>query len=84
MSLIKALTAAEAYAACTELGVQLVAARSLDIAGRWVRVEGSRRSFRRTYVVDCSTPNGFVVEIIGGSQMDDIDCIAYALAEIEN
>jgi hypothetical protein len=80
--LIKAIRATEAYAEGEENGVVLVAARSMDFANRWFRVEGVKKAFRRVYVVDCSTPNGFVVEVLGGSAMtEEADLINYAIAE---
>lgn len=82
MNLIKAIRAAEAYAAGNETRpIEITAARSMDLANRWYRVEGVRRSFRRIYVVDCSTPNGYVVEVVGGSQMDEAALITYAIAQ---
>jgi hypothetical protein len=82
--LIKAIRATEAYVNSEEVGVVIVAARSLDMCNRWFRVEGVRRAFRRVYVVDCSTPNGYVVEVVGGSQwQDEADLINYALKQKE-
>jgi hypothetical protein len=81
MNLIKAIRAVEAYSNGEEVGVVLIGARSADIADRWFIVEGVRRAFRRVYVVDCSTPNGYVVEVVGGSQMDEADLITFAIAQ---
>ena len=78
MNLIKAIEAASAYASA-ESGVQMVSARSMDLANRWFRVEGVRKAFRRIYVVDMQNPNGFVVEVVGGSMMDEGDLINYAI-----
>lgn len=78
-NLIKAIRAAEGYSMGEENGVVIVAARSADIANRWFIVEGVRRAFRRIYVVDCATPNGYVVEVMGGSQMTEADLITFAI-----
>lgn len=77
--LIKAIRAAESYAMGEENGVAIVSARSADIANRWFIVEGVRRAFRRVYVVDCATPNGYVVEVMGGSQMTEAELITFAI-----
>ena len=77
--LIKAIRAAESYAMGGENGVAIVSARSADIANRWFIVEGIRRAFRSVYVVDCATPNGYVVEVMGGSQMTEAELITFAI-----
>lgn len=79
-NLIKAIRAAEAYSMGEENGVVIVAARGCDFADRWFIVEGTRKAFRRVYVVDCSTPNGYVVEVMGGSQMTEAELIDIAIA----
>jgi hypothetical protein len=81
MNLIKAIRAVEDYSNGEEVGVVLVGARSADIADRWFIIEGVRRAYRRVYVVDCSTPNGYVVEVVGGSQMDEADLITFAIGQ---
>lgn len=79
--LIKAIRAAEAYSMGEENGVVILAARFADLANRWFIVEGVCWAFRRVYVVDCSTPNGYVVEVVGGSQMAEADLITYAIRQ---
>lgn len=79
--LIKAIRATEAYADGEENGVSIVKAASMDFANRWFMVEGVKKAWRRVYVVDCSTPNGYVVEVVGGSQMAEADLIAYAIRQ---
>ena len=76
--MIKAIRAVEAYADGEENGVHIVKAAQADFAERWFIVEGSKKAWRRVYVVDCSTPNGYVVEVVGGSQMSQADLIIYA------
>jgi len=78
MNLIKAIRAVEAYANGEEEGVHIVKATQADFAERWFIVEGSKKAWRRIYVVDCSTPNGYVVEVVGGPQMCEGDLITYA------
>ena len=79
-NLIKAIQAAEAFAMREELGVILTGARSMDITGQWVKVEGVRRAYHRTYVVNCAS--GQVFEVLGGFQMDDNDLIRSALETV--
>jgi hypothetical protein len=81
MKLVKAIEAAAAYSAAAELGVQMVSARSMDMTDRWFRVEGVRRAFRRVYVVDMQSGAGYVVEVLGGSHMDEADLITYAMQQ---
>lgn len=78
-NLIKAIRAAEAYSMSDESGVVIVSARCCDFAERWFIVEGTRKAFRRVYVVDCATPSGYVVEVMGGSQMAETDLISFAI-----
>ena len=59
--LSQAIEAASAYAVSQVETVHMVSARSLDSANRWFRVEGWRRAFRRTYMVDLL--DGRVTEI---------------------
>lgn len=80
-NLIKAIRATEAYSMGEETGVVIVSARGCDFADRWFIVEGTRKAFRRVYVVDCSTPNGYVVEVVGGSGVEEADLINYAIAQ---
>lgn len=81
MNLVKAIEAATAYAS-TESGVQIISARQLDFVGRWFLVQGVRKAFRRTYIVDMETPNGFVVELLGVSNtMDEADLIQRAMVQ---
>ena len=82
-NLTKAIEAVSQYAIAEEIGVEIVNARCADMAGKWVIVEGVRRAFRRVYVVDCTAPNGFVVEVLAGSRMTEEQLIRYAQAEIE-
>lgn len=78
-NLIKAIRAADAFSMGGESGVVIVSARVCDFAERWFIVEGVRKSFRRIYVVDCATPNGYVVEVMGGSQMTEAELIDFAI-----
>ena len=79
--LIKAIRATEAYSMGEETGVVIVKAAAMDCANRWFMVEGVKKAWRRVYVVDCSTPNGYVVEVVGGSQMAEADLINYAIRQ---
>jgi hypothetical protein len=79
-NLIKAIKAAEAYSLREELGVILTGARSMEITGQWIKVEGVRRAFHRTYVVNCASDQ--VWEVLGGSQMDDNALIRSAMEAI--
>jgi hypothetical protein len=76
-NLIKAIQAAEDYLQREETGVILTGARSMEITGQWIKVEGVRRAYHRTYVVNCAS--GQVFEVLGGSQMDDMDLIRSAM-----
>ncbi|QXN71020.1 hypothetical protein RCDORMIO_33 [Rhodobacter phage RcDormio] len=85
-ALIAAITAAAAYAEFDEPGVQIVAARSADLADHWFVVEGVRKSFRRIYVVALRAALGLepvVVEVMGGSHMNDEALILTARRAIE-
>lgn len=79
--LIKAIRATEAYSMGEETGVVIVKAAAMDFANRWFMVEGVKKAWRRIYVVDCSTQNGYVVEVVGGSQMAEADLINYAIRQ---
>lgn len=74
-NLIKALRAVEAYSNNDEIGVIITEAIAHGFASRYIIVKGVRRAFHRVYVVDCSTPNGFVFEIMGGHAMTDEELI---------
>lgn len=75
--LSQAIEAASAYAASQVETVHMVRARSLDFANRWFRVEGTRRAFRRTYMVDLIDSR--VTEIMGVAlAMSDDDLILIA------
>lgn len=76
-NLIKAIQAAEAFSVREEAGVILTGARSMEITGQWVKVEGVRRAYHRTYVVNCASDQ--VWEVLAGFEMDDNDLIRYAL-----
>jgi hypothetical protein len=84
-ALIAAITAAAAFAESEEPGVQIVAARSADLVDRWFVVEGRRKSFRRIYVVAVREAplEPVVVEMIGGSRLNDEALIAFALQAIQ-
>ena len=78
-NLIKAIRAAEDYSMGEESGCIIIGARGCDFAERWFIVEATRKAFRRIYVVDCATPNGYVVEVMGGSQMTEAELISFAI-----
>lgn len=81
MKLVKAIEVASAYA-ITEESVQIISARQLDLAQRWFLVEGVRKAFRRTYIVDMQEPEGFVVELLGVHiTADEADLITRAIAQ---
>lgn len=85
-ALIAAITAAAAFAESEEPGVQIVAARSADLVDRWFVVEGRRKSFRRIYVVAVREAplEPVVVEMMGGSRLNDEALIAFALQAIQS
>lgn len=85
-ALTAAIQAAAAYGESEDPGVQIVAARSADLAYHWFVVEGRRKSFRRIYVVALRGSLGLepvVVEVMGGSRMNDEALILTARRAIE-
>lgn len=85
-ALIGAIQAAAAYVESNEPGVQIVAVRSADLADHWFVVEGRRKSVRRIYVVALCESLGLepvVVEVIGGSRMNDEALILTARRAID-
>lgn len=77
-NLIKAIKAADEAAAAQGEEVIMTSARGGDFAERWFIVQGTRRAFRRTYVVDMSGDIPHVTEVLGGHAMSDDDLIAAA------